>query len=151
MIYLDDAYANGLNDTYVKTYRAEILYDLLKEREEISSISHKGNVSWKDHKAFYDTQPYPIWELAVEETFLGAVSLTDRNEIGIQVFKAYQGKGNGKRILQLFMEKHDPLPAISGQRPGHFVANINPLNERSIHLFEGLGFRHIQNTYVLDA
>ncbi len=28
-----------------------------------------------------------------------------------------------------------------------YLANINPANERSIHMFEKLGFKHIQNTY----
>ena len=45
----------------------------------------------------------------------------------------------------------DPLPGIPSKTAGHFVANINPGNARSIHTFGKLGFKHVQNTFTLEG
>jgi hypothetical protein len=48
------------------------------------------------------------------------------------------------------MNQHPPLLAIKGQRPGCYVAHINPNNPASIALFIGLGAKHVQNTYAFS-
>ena len=45
------------------------------------------------------------------------------------------------------MDEYDLFPPIPSERVGKFIANINPLNTKSIEMFERLGFKHIQNTY----
>ena len=54
------------------------------------------------------------------------------------------------RAIKLLMAIHDPLPAIPGERNGHWIANIAPGNLHSQHVFQKLGFRPIQITYEYD-
>lgn len=127
-------------DMYKKS--PEILYELLKERTEEQSISHKKMPSWEKHLVFVFRRPYQAWYLAVsedvEEGVVGSVYLSRSNEVGLFLFKKYQGKGYGEKILNLLIEKH-PVNRI--------VANINPNNLRSIAFFEKMGWKQIQVTY----
>lgn len=123
-------------DMYKKS--PEILYELLKERTEEQSISHKKMPSWDDHLRFVFCHPYQAWYLAVLEDVVGSVYLSRANEVGLFLFKKYQGKGYGEKILNLLIEKH-PVDRI--------VANINPSNLRSIAFFEKMGWKQIQVTY----
>ena len=132
-----------------------ILYDLLKERsteeDKFVNISHRKLPDWEDHVEFVDSRPYRFWYFIKEqETVVGYISMNDKNEIGIVLFRKCRGLGLGKKALALFCRTHKPLPAEPSVRNGNFVANINPKNEASIRLFEGFGFKHIQNTYVLE-
>ncbi len=43
------------------------------------------------------------------------------------------------------------LELIRLHGPRRYLANINPRNDASIAMFQGLGFTHIQNTYELPA
>lgn len=117
-----------------------ILYQLLREREAWQSISHKAMPSEADHMSFYLSRPYLSWCLIAPRPFVvGAVYLTKQREIGVFVFKRYRGNGFGKNAIRMMME----------HRPGAFLANVNPANEPSKKLFEGLGFKKIQETYAL--
>lgn len=152
-----------LVDVYQERKAERILYDLLRERSTEDdphiNISHRALPTWHDHQQFVRSKPYRFWYLVmgVEEaqqemplTPLGSISLTNRNEIGIVLFKQFRGKGNGRAAVQEIMSMWPPLVAIPSVRPGHYIANINPSNEASIKLFTGLGARHIQNTYQFD-
>ena len=129
----------NLVSVYV-TDSARILYDLLREREPVVNISHIEMPTWQQHLAYIASEPYPAWYLIEVDKFVGAVYLTDRNEIGVFVLKTHQGKGHGPKAVKLLMELHPR---------DRFIANINPGNERSIKAFTKLGFTHIQNTYAL--
>lgn len=124
------------------TWHKELLYSLLGERTPEQSISHRKMPSFKDHCQFIDTHPYEAWYFIVQNSsgIVGSVYLTRQREVGIFIFNAYQGMGHGKRAIAALRELH----------PGKLLANINPKNEGSIRLFEGMGFRHIQNTYELS-
>ena len=124
------------------------LWTLLQERTQQQSISHKDMPEWWEHINFVDNHPYKAWYLICEHRCiprmwkkLGAIYLTDRNEIGIQVFDRHKGKGLGRASVEQLMRLH----------PGPFYANINPHNDPSIGFFEDMGFKHIQNTYVLRS
>lgn len=146
-----------------KTQDSErILYDLLLEREQTNSISHRKMPTWREHVSFVGSNPYRKWYLIKIDVIdtqggisregfhiIGACYLTRQNEIGIQLFKTYQGKGYAIDAVNTMITKHKPLKAIPGVRSGQFLANINPANERSIRLFQKLGFTHINNTYRL--
>ena len=138
-----------LHDVYSFDGAAGILFKLCKERrdENIVNISFQMP-TWEKHLEFIKSHPYVYWYLIFEGHYHGYVSLTYQNEIGIVLFKKSRGQGIGKQALELFMWEHAPLPAVPSQRRGCFVANINPENERSIKLFTGLGFHHVQNTYT---
>ena len=76
-----------------------------------------------------------IWN---DDTRIGNIYLTERNEIGIFLDKKYQSNGYGSEAIDEFMKKN-------GKR--RYLANINPTNYKSIQFFGKHGFLHIQNTY----
>lgn len=121
----------------------QILYKLLGERTAQQSISHKGLPTFREHIDFVKSRPYAAWYIIVEDddNVIGSTYLTHNNELGIFIFKEHNGKGYGKRALEEVMDMHEPP----------FYANINPLNEASKKLFEEIGFKYIQMTYVLGV
>ena len=146
-ITLRSVYKNG-----PESIRA--LYELLRARsteaDPYVNISHRGLPPFQEHARFVRSKPYRAWYLVrVDGLTAGSVNLTKLNEVGIVLHPDYRGKGVGKVALRLLLNRHRPLPAIPAHRSSHWLSNINPKNERSISLFEGLGFKHIQNTYQL--
>lgn len=120
----------------------KILYDLLAEREPHQSISHRSMPTWEDHVAFVDSAPYHAWFLIEWDGYLGSIYLTHNDEIGVSLFGKHRGQGYAAKAILLLMRKYPRK---------RYLANINPANEASIRMFERLGFRHIQNTYELNA
>lgn len=116
-----------------------VLYDLLAERKEHESISHKQMPVWDEHMAFVRSKPYAHWYVVViDGVRVGAVYLTHQREIGVSIFNLFRNKGYGRRAIETMMALH----------PGKFLANVAPGNQKSIDLFAKLGFNHIQNTYA---
>lgn len=115
------------------------LYDLLEEREPHQAISHKEMPTYFQHVEFVKSEPYKAWYLITgyQGRVIGATYLSKQNEIGIGIFKKYQGKGYGRDAVLQLMKKHK----------GPFLANINPKNAASIAFFEHLDFGLLQVTY----
>ncbi|CAB5221003.1 GNAT domain containing protein [uncultured Caudovirales phage] len=129
-----------LIDVYKHKNSAELLYQLLQEREQHQCISHKELPSFINHLRFVDSRPYLAWYLVeLRGTVIGATYLTKQREIGIFLFTQHQMMGYGAKAVQLLMQTH----------PGMFLANIAPTNPGSAEFFKNLGFKHIQNTYQL--
>ena len=151
----EDCVEIKLLDAHTTWRSEEYLYDLMRERSEEAdshiNISHRTLPSWEEHLTFMARRPYYRWWLIFRGTdFAGSLSITNRNEIGIVLKQAFRGMGIGRHALQMLLDTARPLPAVPSQRHGCFVANINPLNEASIHLFTRLGAVHIQNTYAFE-
>lgn len=135
-----------------------ILWDLLAERSVENdpniNISHRKLPRFEDHKNFVRGRPYHKWYLLFSELYpdqcLGYVNITPKNEIGIILYKDARDKGVGSAALTALLAKESPLPAIPSVRPGHFTANINPRNARSIALFTKFGFHAVQTTYARE-
>lgn len=125
-----------------REYCAGVLFMLLKARTAEQNISHKEMPTYEDHLAFVDSRPYTAWYLILNEsnTDVGACYLSKQNEIGVFIFKVFQGRGYATWATQEIMRLH-PRP--------RYLANINPANEAHTKMFTGLGFKHIQNTYEL--
>ena len=130
----------ALIDIWTRNDSVDVLYELLKEREEHESIAHKRMPSYDEHLSFVAGQPYLAWYLVmVAGTPVGSVYLTYDREIGAAVLKKARGHGYGARAISMLMLMH----------PGRFRANINPANQKSVDLFRKLGFGLIQHTYAL--
>jgi len=130
-----------LVSVYREQKAAELLYCLLKERDPYINISHCKMPSWRAHLNFIARKPYAAWYLIqVEDVKVGAIYLSKTNEIGVFILKRFQRQGYGKQAIKMLIKKH-------GRK--RYLANINPLNERSIKMFENLGFRLLQETYEL--
>jgi RimJ/RimL family protein N-acetyltransferase len=118
----------------------DILYQLLAERTPAESISHRSMPSFAQHCTFVRGRPYLAWYLVEDDgEIVGATYLSHQREIGIGIFRVHRRQGCARRAIQLLMERH----------PGRFLANINPVNQKSIELFASFGFTHLQNTYSL--
>lgn len=131
-----------LIDVYKHKNSAELLYQLLQEREQHQCISHKELPSFINHLRFVDSRPYLAWYLVeLRGTVIGATYLTRQREIGIFLFREHQGKSLGAKAVQLLMDAH----------PGPFLANVAPTNPGSSEFFKNLGFKLIQHTYELEA
>lgn len=120
-----------------------LLYDILAQRDENTSISHRRMPSWSDHVEFVMSRPYKDWwVIVVDHVRVGAAYLSKQDEIGVFILKEHQKRGYGPAAVK----------AVIASQPAGAVlyANINPQNARSIEMFQGLGFRHIQNTYRLE-
>ena len=130
-----------LVDVYSDDRSFAVLYRLLEEREPDMNVHHTRMPTWAEHTAYVSSRPYIGWYLLeVDGSIVGSVYLTKGCEIGVFIFKEFQGRGYGPEAVRMLMREH-PQKC--------FVANINPRNGRSIGMFEGMGFRHIQNTYVV--
>lgn len=128
------------------------LYELMRERssEEDAhvNISHRALPPYEEHVRYVETHPYAAWFLVMEDqTFVGSVSLTKRNEIGIVLLRAHRGKGIGKLAVRELMARIQPQPAKPSEVAPLYLANINPHNTQSIEMFKRLGFKPIQVTY----
>lgn len=140
---------DGINfrETMATEEAIQILYELMGERESHQNISHKEMPTMDEHVQFVDSDPYKAWfliEVPATELIhevVGSIYLTHQNEIGIQLFKQYIGKGYGAEAVNMLMDAFE----------GPFLMNISPENSDSIRFFEGLGGRHIQNTYKIDT
>lgn len=132
----------SLTNVYTRPDRLQILYELLKEREDHVNISHKAMPTWDEHAKFVASNPYKAWYFVEANGIKGACYLSKQNEIGVFVFKDHRGFGYGKKAILAIIRKHGP---------GQYLANINPENKHSIELFSSLGFNLIQHTYELNA
>ncbi len=118
----------------------DVLYEILKERTEEESISHKTMPTPTAHMNFVLSEPYRAWYIVSNHnTPIGSCYISETNEIGIAIFKKYRRQGLGTNMLEHLMKLYPNED---------FLANINPKNEKSIRLFEKVGFKHIQNTYI---
>lgn len=158
MIRLIDVY----NGSAVRPRALEVLYELLAERPDEAAISHKRMPGLLEHVDFVNSRPHRFWYLIEAERVedhddteqgawvtVGAISATDRNEIGIAILKAHQRCGYAAQAIAQVMLQYEPLPAEAGLRSNRWLANIATRNLPSIALFEGLGGKPIQITYEL--
>lgn len=131
-------------------WATQILWDLLVQRPAENNISHREMPTWEEHALFVRENPYADWRIIdVDRQSIGAIYLSKPgspsvpgNEIGIDIFKEFQGKGYGAQAVKMLMEMH-------GAR--RYCANTSPTNEASQALFKSLGFKLCQFTFAKDA
>jgi RimJ/RimL family protein N-acetyltransferase len=117
----------------------EFLFELLKNRESDVNISHKMMPNFDEHVKFVVSEPYSAWYIIiVNDKKLGSIYLSKQNEIGIFLINEMKGKGLGKIVLKLLMNRHPR---------SRYLANISPNNKQSLKFFEKNNFKLIQYTY----
>lgn len=132
----------NLVSVYARPDRHELLYRLLAERGDEVHISHRKMPNFNEHVEFVESDPYEAWYFICDPDPVGACYLSRQNEIGVFVFAEHQKKGYARSAIKALIEKHGP---------GRYLANVSPKNKSSRFLFNGMGFRHIQDTYELVA
>jgi RimJ/RimL family protein N-acetyltransferase len=132
----------GISIRSVKKSDSIFLYELLKERDSRTNISHKKMPSIKQHEKFIQSKPYSKWYIIQNSNKdVGSIYLSKNDEIGIFLIKKNQSEGIGFNALKLLMEKNPKI---------RYLANINPKNKKSIKFFKKNGFKLIQHTYELE-
>jgi len=145
---------DGIELREVNRQDCKFLYRMLEERPDYANISHKKMPTWREHISFVMSDPYVAWSIITYNgNKAGHTYITEPGEIGIFIKKEYQLKGIAKFIIKTTIRmaelmKLDLLDVPDNRK--RLLANINPKNKASIKLFEGLGFKHIQNTYELE-
>lgn len=132
----------------------EFLWEILRERlaEPEANISHEEMPTMAEHLAYVARQPYRAWYIiaALGGEWIGNVSLSHHNEIGIYIRRPWRRRGYAREAIKRVLRVHEPVGRAAGDIPEGYVANINPENSASIALFTGLGAKLLQVTYHLD-
>ena len=119
------------------------LYQILKEREMDTNISHKKMPTYNEHIDFVQSKPYSKWYIIYfGRKKVGSVYISKQNEIGIFIKRKFLKKGIGTKVLKIILEKNPKK---------RFLANINPKNKKSIEFFKKNRFKLLQKTYELQV
>jgi hypothetical protein len=119
------------------------LYNLLKERDSKTNISHKKMPTYNEHVDFVSSNPYTCWYIIeYNGKKSGSIYLSKTNEIGIFLKKSLQGKNIGRTSLELLIKKN---------LKSKYLANVSPKNKKSIKFFKKNNFKLIQYTFELTV
>ena len=120
----------------------QFLFELLKQRDHHTNISHKKMPTFAEHQKFVKSKPYSKWYIILRlKERIGSIYLSKNDEIGIFISKDFQGTNIGKTVLAEII-KRNPRK--------HYLANVNPKNKKSIKFFKNNKFKLIQCTFELD-
>ena len=118
------------------------LYELLKNKDPNSNISHKKMPTYAQHIKFIESRPYSKWYVIIlNNQKIGSAYLSKQNEIGIFITKNKQRKKLGTSVLDMIIKKNHRK---------RYLANVNPKNKKSISFFKKNGFELIQHTFELE-
>ena len=133
---------NSIHLRLVSDSDFRFLFNLLKERDPKTNISHKHMPTYSEHVKFVKSKPYSKWYIiANSKTKVGSIYLSKNDEIGIFLKKIYHKKGFGNEALKLLIEKNPRT---------RYLANVNPKNLFSAKFFKNNNFKLIQHTYELE-
>ena len=118
------------------------LFNLLKQRDSKSNISHKKMPTYSEHVKFVKSKPYSKWYIIQKSKIkIGSIYLSKNDEIGIFINKKFHREGLATKALELLMNKNPR---------SRYLANVNPKNLRSSKFFKKNNFKLIQHTYELE-
>ena len=117
------------------------LYDLLKERNPRTNISHKKMPTYRQHVSFVSSKPYSKWYVVLyDDSRVGSLYLSKQNEIGISFVDSSSHDQLGNHVLQLLIKKNPRK---------RYLANVSPLNKKLQNFFINNGFTQIDLSYEL--
>ena len=84
---------------------ALFLYDLLKNKDPNTNISHKKMPSYDEHVEFVMSKPYTNWYIIeYSKKNVGTIYLSKQDEIGISINNDYEYDQIVKSALELLMK-----------------------------------------------
>ena len=126
----------------VKESDFRFLFNLLKQRDRRTNISHKKMPTYYEHVKFVKSKPYSKWYIIQKSKIkIGSIYLSKNNEIGIFMNERFQREGIATKALELIINKNPR---------SKYLANVNPKNLRSAKFFKKNKFKLIQHTYELE-
>ena len=121
-------------------------YRLLKLRT--SSISHKKEPTFKEHKNFVINHPYRFWFLVKSsKEYIGSVYLKHDNSIGLNIIDGFGNLTN--EVLQKVVNSFEPLPPSKSMRNSHFIVNVAIEDISLAESLKEFGGLEIQRTFLL--
>jgi len=129
-----------LRSVYDDLDAVSFLYELLRQRDiDTVSLSHRVMPTVEYHIEFYRSKPYRWWFIILANgERVGAIYLTPKEEIGIDIRKDCQRFGYGEWAVR------EVIDTYSGGHP--VFANVNPKNTPSLEMFRKIGFVDFQVT-----
>jgi len=120
----------------------EFLFDLLKERDPSTNISHKKMPTYDEHIEFVNSNPYSKWYIIeIDNEKVGSIYLTKQNEIGVHIFQKFEEIKTYQNVVKEFISKYPE---------NQFLINISPKNKLYIDFTEELGFKLVRYTFERD-
>ena len=121
-------------------------FRLLKLRT--SSISHKKEPTFKEHKNFVINHPYRFWFLVKSsKEYIGSVYLKHDNSIGLNIIDGFSNLT--KEVLQKVVNSFEPLPPSKSMRNSHFIVNVAIEDISLAESLKEFGGLEIQRTFLL--
>ena len=118
------------------------LFNLLKQRDSESNISHKKMPTYSEHVKFVKSKPYSKWYIIQKSKMkIGSIYLSKNDEVGIFIKKKIHREGLATKALELLMNKNPRTK---------YLANVSPKNLSSSKFFKKNNFKLIQHTYELE-
>jgi len=127
----------------IKKQDYKLLFDILKNRENIENISHKKMPTYHQHVLFVNSKPYAKWyKILNKKDTIGTVYLSKINEIGIHLINNKVDYKLYKKIIKEVMEKNPKK---------RYLVNVGIKNKKLSKLIESYGFEKIQTTFELNS
>ena len=117
------------------------LYELLKNKNPNSNISHKKMPSYDEHVEFVMSKPYTNWYIIeCDKKNVGSIYLSKQDEIGISINNDYEYDQIVKPALKLLMKLN--------QRK-RYLANTSSKDVRSQEFLLKNGFTSLEYVYEM--
>ena len=117
------------------------LYELLKNKDPNSNISHKKMPSYDEHVEFVMSKPYTNWYIIeCDKKNVGTIYLSKQDEIGISINNDYEYDQIAKTALKLLM-KLNPRK--------RYLANVSPKDVKSQEFLLKNGFTGLEYIYEM--
>ena len=117
------------------------LYELLKNKNPNSNISHKKMPSYDEHIKFVMSKPYTSWYIIkCDKKNVGSIYLSKRDEIGMSINNDFEYDEIAKTALKLFM-KLNPRK--------RYLANVSPKDVRLQEFLLKNGFAGLEYVYEM--
>jgi len=127
---------------FVTDSDTKYLFDLLKERDSNTNISHKKMPTYNEHTKFIKSKPYSRWYIIIlEKEKIGSIYLSKHDEIGIFLKKRWE-----RNDIRL-----DSLKKLMKRNPRRrYLANVNPKNKKLISFWKENDFHLVSFSYELE-
>jgi hypothetical protein len=117
------------------------LYELLKNKDPNSNISHKKMPSYDEHAEFVMSEPYTAWYIIeCDKKNAGAIYLSTRDEIGISINNHYEYEEIAEPALKLLMESNPRK---------RYLVNVGPKDTRTQEFLLKIGFSSLEYIYEI--
>ena len=117
------------------------LYQLLKNKDPNSNISHKKMPTYDEHVEFVMSKPYTIWYvIECDKKNVGAIYLSKHDEIGISINNNYEYKDIAKPALKSLMELNPRK---------RYLVNVGPKDTKAQEFLLKNGFSGLEYVYEI--